>query len=258
MHHPLLSKKDFPPFFKGKAEIFISLILCLPQLPLWGRDRLLAKPQTQKNGLKAEKSGSTKLCLPWHWQLPLPQLHQTRGGLETPQSGDVLRHHFSTHQSAQAPGPVLAAMAQTPQPCHCSTDPSALSPRCPLSPDTAERPSLGSAREKTLSSAEPGSRKCQSCGTACEHHGWQHCPSQELLLPGPASRIVCPRLCWHINHSLWKQHVFLQAPLTPCLWFTPAQCQCSSVCPALIPLQDPSKGKARLVKLSPPVSQHCR
>lgn len=31
MHHPLLSKKDFLPFFKGKAEIFISPALCLPR-----------------------------------------------------------------------------------------------------------------------------------------------------------------------------------------------------------------------------------
>lgn len=31
MYHPLLSKKDFLPFFKGKAEIFISPTLCLPQ-----------------------------------------------------------------------------------------------------------------------------------------------------------------------------------------------------------------------------------
>lgn len=50
MHHPLLSKKDFPPFFKGKAEIFISLILCLPQTCLWGRDRLLQSHQPRKMG----------------------------------------------------------------------------------------------------------------------------------------------------------------------------------------------------------------
>lgn len=50
MHHPLLSKKDFPPFFKGKAEIFISLILCLPQSPLWGRDRFLQSHKPRKMG----------------------------------------------------------------------------------------------------------------------------------------------------------------------------------------------------------------
>jgi len=32
MHHPLFSKKDFLPFFKGKAEIFISPAFCLPRL----------------------------------------------------------------------------------------------------------------------------------------------------------------------------------------------------------------------------------
>lgn len=250
MHHPLLSKKDFPPFFKGKAEIFISLILCLPQTDvLVGQGQAPAKPPTQKNGIKVEKIWSTNLCLPWHRQPPLPQLHQTPGGLETPQLGTF---------SAITSPPLQCSGSWSSFGIH-GTDPTALSPRCPLSPVTAGRPSLGSAREKTLSMAEPVSRKCRSRGTACEHHSWQHCPSQELLLPGPASRIVLsPFAVTHKPHPLETARVSPGSshPL-PSVYPSPVSMHRCLLCPHPPPgpLQ---RGMTRLVKLSPPVSQHGR
>lgn len=57
MHRPLLAKKDFLPFFKGKAEIFI-----FPgRTELMGQGQTPAKAPTKKNGLKPEKIRSVSL-----------------------------------------------------------------------------------------------------------------------------------------------------------------------------------------------------